>query len=236
MRCQKVPRGVTRDRASPPPWDQLPDEPDGAFARFVLYRCLGLGRSIRRAYHEWLRQRGTPCRGDERPPGAWQRYASLFRWRERARAWDVAQMEQAGQATAYSLLEAAAAAAETAFMTFGQKRPTMGEAIRLVEVLLEKLPGELLVKLVDAARSRRLGNGTGRNRPGPAPEMLRRRRAGPAPPSPNRPNHANRGPGEVPSQPLSRSEVFPMGAPAGWGACGSERGQHSLAGRRQRYL
>ena len=97
---------------------------------------------------------GKPCQGNERAPGAWRRDCVRHGWVCRARAWDVSQMEQAGQATAHSLLEAAAAGAESALVTFGQKEPTVDQAIRIVEVLLGALPSELLVRLVDTARQR----------------------------------------------------------------------------------
>jgi hypothetical protein len=73
------------------PWDQLPNEPDAAFVRFLFYRSLGPARSLLKAH---LAMMGELGEGPERPekahaPGQWHKDCRLYNWPERAQAWDV---------------------------------------------------------------------------------------------------------------------------------------------------
>jgi hypothetical protein len=72
-------------------WDRLPAETDEAYARFLIYRNLGIGRSFRRAYRHYLRECDGYTGGLERlhVPGSWRKDARAYFWAERAAAWDV---------------------------------------------------------------------------------------------------------------------------------------------------
>jgi hypothetical protein len=90
------------------PWDRLPEEPATMFSRFLCYLHLGPTRSLEAAYRAWHgAQQGTE---GHNPPaassGAWRRAAKAFKWRERALAFDLANMEAGG-------LEALVAFSET---------------------------------------------------------------------------------------------------------------------------
>src|SRR5688572_8587599 len=102
----------TATSGTPPlrPWDRLDDEPAGAFTRFLVYRNLGPARSIEAAH----RLVAEAAKGGERrakAPGAWQRAARRFRWRERAAAWDVHNLTNAGREAVAAFVAAVTEAA-----------------------------------------------------------------------------------------------------------------------------
>jgi hypothetical protein len=82
---------MTRD-----PWDQLPDESDAAYCRFLVYRNLGPSRTLVRAYRAYLRGFELGQGGQKGPPGSYREEAVRFRWRERSEAWDVANLRRYG--------------------------------------------------------------------------------------------------------------------------------------------
>ncbi|MDR2177542.1 MAG: hypothetical protein LBP20_05810 [Treponema sp.] len=63
-------------------WERLPGESGLAYAAFLAYRDLGLGRNIRKA--------ADTCGEDEggRRYRAWRNWAARFRWQERAADYD----------------------------------------------------------------------------------------------------------------------------------------------------
>ena len=61
-------------------WDKLDDEPPKAFKAFCLFRAMGYKRSIKAC----LELHGI----DSKKYGSWARYARLYRWNERAAAYD----------------------------------------------------------------------------------------------------------------------------------------------------
>lgn len=63
------------------PWDQLPNEPDRAYARFLVYLHLGPSRSILAAV--------KASKGDERRNGQWGRDSSNYDWQSRATLYDI---------------------------------------------------------------------------------------------------------------------------------------------------
>jgi hypothetical protein len=71
-------------------WEQQEGEPAAAYAHFLLYRSLGLARSLNRAYRASLSDEVEGNRRQEKAaPGSWTRESRAWRWRERAEAWDV---------------------------------------------------------------------------------------------------------------------------------------------------
>lgn len=73
------------------PWDQLPDESNESYARFIAYRNCGPKRSLRLAYWRYSVKfqgyRGSFKR--LRISGTWYADCRRFGWVERATAWDV---------------------------------------------------------------------------------------------------------------------------------------------------
>lgn len=75
------------------PWEQLPDEPDNAYERFLVYRDLGHGRSLSKAY-----QAACGLEQCKRVPGNWQRHSKRLQWPERAIKWDIDRLQREGEA------------------------------------------------------------------------------------------------------------------------------------------
>lgn len=65
------------------PWERQPGESAKAFSAFCVYRDLGLGRSIVRAY-----QLGTGRPAAVHAGGSWCKWAHQHRWTERADNYD----------------------------------------------------------------------------------------------------------------------------------------------------
>lgn len=77
------------------PWDQLEGEPDAAYARFLLYRGLGRGRSIDAAYLAVASEAPKSAK-KRRAPGSWDADSRTWMWESRANAWDIHQFQQNG--------------------------------------------------------------------------------------------------------------------------------------------
>lgn len=74
-------------------WLRLPDESEEAYAAFLIYRDLGIIRSVLKAY----RQKSGKITAKQ-APGQWNKWAKDYRWRARARDYDnyLASQRQAG--------------------------------------------------------------------------------------------------------------------------------------------
>ena len=98
----------------PKPWDQLPEEPDRAYARFLVYRNLGPTRSVQKAYEQALeggidqnRQKST------NHSSTWTLNSTAFRWKERATAWDISTLSEVGQDVVVTFVQVLRAYAQT---------------------------------------------------------------------------------------------------------------------------
>lgn len=93
----------------PKPWDQLENEPHSAYAEFLIYRDLGKGRSIDRAYQGFLdgqyEAKGPAAKGVARASRAWNEHSSLYDWPERAAKWDVHILQESGKRRAERKIE-----------------------------------------------------------------------------------------------------------------------------------
>ncbi len=69
-------------------WDKRENESDAAYARFLIYRNLGVGRSLDAAYRFSLGDAAIN-RKRTQPTGTWTGECSQFEWKARADAWDV---------------------------------------------------------------------------------------------------------------------------------------------------
>ncbi|MFN8466317.1 MAG: hypothetical protein U0X20_12240 [Caldilineaceae bacterium] len=71
------------------PWDQMPGEPDKWYGRFLVYLNMGPARSFMAAGKEIAKntKAGNPYNG------FWTGITRQWRWRERARAWDIYQRD-----------------------------------------------------------------------------------------------------------------------------------------------
>lgn len=96
------------------PWEQLPYESNDAYARFLLYRNLGMKRSLIKAYHSYLVNHDGFTGGRERLhiPGQWLRDSSDHFWGERCSAWDIRNLTVYGAKVAVLHVQAITTVAE----------------------------------------------------------------------------------------------------------------------------
>lgn len=80
------------DLGQPQAWDQQEGEPTQWFVRFELYRLAGPSRSL---LHFYSAERIKAGKGAAQTiSGAWQKQVTLWRWKERAEAWDQVQLAE----------------------------------------------------------------------------------------------------------------------------------------------
>lgn len=84
-------------------WERLPGENSRWFQRFEAFRLMGPGRDLTTAYNRERvgggRKESADC------SGTWRKMAGLYRWRERAEAWDQYLSGMAGAAAETERLE-----------------------------------------------------------------------------------------------------------------------------------
>ncbi len=71
-------------------WEQQEGEPNEAYARFLVYRNLGVGRSISSAA-------ASVAKGEKRRSGQWERDSANFEWSVRAIDWDIFNAKRIGE-------------------------------------------------------------------------------------------------------------------------------------------
>ena len=92
------------DTASPPPpWDRRPGEPNRWFSRFESYRRAGPNRSLLGTVNEEGLEKGR--KRQTKVPGAWNRAAADWHWKERAEAWDEHERQKLREAHAKAIVE-----------------------------------------------------------------------------------------------------------------------------------
>jgi hypothetical protein len=113
-----------RDMAEQP-WDRLPDESDESYSRFLHYRNLGLCRSYRKAYRQYLAESDGYTGGVKglHVPGFWYREAKHYFWVERSSAWDVRNLSAYGARVAALHAEAVAQIARKNLRAAGRSAP-----------------------------------------------------------------------------------------------------------------
>lgn len=81
-------------------WEQQESESNEAYARFLVYRNLGVSRSVQMA------RKLTAKKGEKGRSGAIERESADFNWQERASAWDIFNLEQSGRNTVVAFIGA----------------------------------------------------------------------------------------------------------------------------------
>jgi hypothetical protein len=81
------------DPSAARPWDQRPDEPPDAYARFLSYRNLGPGRTLPLAESC---HGGATGRTKKHASGHWTEACVRHEWVSRAAAWDIDQLKSRG--------------------------------------------------------------------------------------------------------------------------------------------
>ena len=67
-------------------WEQQEGEPNEAYARFLVYRNLGITRTLEKAYNS---QYANNRKKSQSISGTWTGDATKWNWSERASAWDI---------------------------------------------------------------------------------------------------------------------------------------------------
>jgi hypothetical protein len=141
----------------PNPWDRLDDEPLPAYAAFMAYRDLGLGRTVTQAYRQ--RQRKPDARQVD---GTWNKWVKQYRWHERVAAWDASLAAVADKAREEQIADDAKVWAKNlALFRTGSFRPfklaaQYGERIeRQAEATGQDIPVPLITELIALTNSSR---------------------------------------------------------------------------------
>jgi hypothetical protein len=111
------------------PWDQLPEEPDKAYAAFLVYCHLGPGRSIDKAYEIATKRTGKEA------SGTWRYYSDSFHWVERAAAFDVATISEHGRDVVVNWVRTLAKLSDLAFEKISSGEIEIRNLGQLLEVI-----------------------------------------------------------------------------------------------------
>lgn len=99
-------------------WEQLTDEPDAAYARFLVYRNMGVARSLDAAYRLTnpltesaskrvkTRRVKTATPDTRRANGQWAKDCRDYHWDERAKQWDIETLNDVGKAVVVKYVNA----------------------------------------------------------------------------------------------------------------------------------
>lgn len=70
------------------PWERQPGEPEEWYARFLIYKDLGMSRNLHRAYKAERADTPFPMPPTTGTPISWTHNSRQWHWKERAEAWD----------------------------------------------------------------------------------------------------------------------------------------------------
>lgn len=147
------------------PWDRTPRESAEAYTRFLLYRNLGPGRSLRKAHRAYQRTRDPGAGGNEplHLPGHWTAESAEHRWVERAALWDVRNIRAYGARLAVLHVQAMTKVAEKNARYAGRLSPGDDGWADLVASL------RLIAAVITPELVRDVSQGPPADRPAPAP-------------------------------------------------------------------
>jgi hypothetical protein len=132
------------------PWEQLDNESNAAYARFLAYRNLGPLRTLQKAYE--THQACQPAKNrnkSQAPTGAWTDDSTAYNWKERATAWDVANLLQEGEQAATLYVGAMRKHARKVYESLDQLEPERyDDAIKGLELLAKLFPPDVLASLI----------------------------------------------------------------------------------------
>ena len=93
-------------------WEQLEGESNASYTRFLIYKNLGMARSLEKAYSFYLINNQKATKGNkrqqllevlleqERPvPGSWTNESSAYCWKKRAEAFDISELRKTEKQT-----------------------------------------------------------------------------------------------------------------------------------------
>lgn len=130
-------------------WDQLENEPDRAYARFLVYLHLGPGRSIEKAY-----QSEENGRKRKSSSGTWNDDSANYLWVERAAAFDVEKLSERGAEVVVNWVQAIIGLSRMALeeVESGKHRPrNVEQLLEVVNVLSSFITPEVIEASRDMA-------------------------------------------------------------------------------------
>jgi hypothetical protein len=137
------------------PWDQLDNESNAAYARFLAYRNLGPTRTIDKAYH-------AATRGNQRKSNTatsqWYNDSMSHQWSDRATAWDVDNLLGQGERAATLYMGVVEKYIERLYSFLDQTsvQPDDFDSVtKSIELLHKLLPGETIGAIIAANEQRR---------------------------------------------------------------------------------
>lgn len=127
----------------PQPWEQREGEPAAAYARFLIYRNLGPGRTLLAA--QTVARGATGRKQSQSITGVWAHESSEWEWVARSDAWDVAVISEIGARAAVrfvATLERMALKALEALDKVEVAPKDVKELVEVVRALGEFIPAE----------------------------------------------------------------------------------------------
>jgi hypothetical protein len=138
------------------PWEQLDTESNAAYVRFLSYRNLGPLRTLQKAYETHQADQPAKKRNkSQAPTGVWTDDSTAYNWRERATAWDVANLLQEGEQAATFYVGAMRKHARKVYESLDQLDPERyDDAIKGLELLAKLFPPDVLAALINSQHNR----------------------------------------------------------------------------------
>jgi hypothetical protein len=132
------------------PWDQRPGETAAAYARFLIYRNLGLTRTVQAAYKVYLNSKKvqqSPPQSRSAASPQFKAESQTMNWQARAEAWDIAVLWMAGErsvAAVVTLIEEMALRALRRLADEKVGPKDWGQLLRTLEILATYVPRDAL--------------------------------------------------------------------------------------------
>jgi hypothetical protein len=114
-------------------WEQRADEPDRAYACFLVYLQLGPGRSLERAY-----EAASNRVKSRRSSGQWVYYSTTYDWVARSQSFDIDALSQHGTEVVINWVQSLVKLSELAFekITSGTVEiHSLGQLLEVINVL-----------------------------------------------------------------------------------------------------
>jgi hypothetical protein len=138
------------------PWDQLDNESNAAYARFLAYRNLGPTRTLEKAYQST--QPETKRNKTKSFTQQWANDSTKFNWRDRATAWDVDNLLGQGERAATLYMGVVEKYIERLYSFLDQtgvEPDDFDSVTKSIELLHKLLPGETIGAIIAANEQRR---------------------------------------------------------------------------------
>ena len=134
------------------PWEQRPDEPARAYARFRRYLSLGPKRTLLKAFKAAAKK---ALKGKKkRVSGQWVSDSRSYDWRERAAAWDADRFARQGETMVLRYMAGLSRATDRLFASLDTVKPeTWKEFIDGLTAIQNAIPGEVLEEVYRQARA-----------------------------------------------------------------------------------